>query len=129
MGGLLAAGAAWVIGKTALGVRSDYLAIATLGIAEIIIAVLKNEDWMSRGVKNVIGLPRPVPYEIDLQNSTSFVERAAGFGFDPVEASTLWVKLLYIALFAVVLILLLWMSQRALHSPWGRMLRAIRDTP
>ncbi|OZB17911.1 MAG: branched-chain amino acid ABC transporter permease, partial [Rhodobacterales bacterium 34-62-10] len=31
VGGLLAAGVAWVIGKTALGLRSDYLAIATLG--------------------------------------------------------------------------------------------------
>ena len=69
VGGLLAAGAAWIIGKTALGLRSDYLAIATLGIAEIIIAVLKNEDWLDRGVKNVIGLPRPVPYEVDLQRS------------------------------------------------------------
>ncbi|MCX8227847.1 MAG: branched-chain amino acid ABC transporter permease, partial [Sulfitobacter sp.] len=34
---------------------------------------------------------------------------------------------LYIVLFAAVLLLLLWMSQRALNSPWGRMLRAIRD--
>ena len=127
LGGLFAAGAAWVIGKTALGLRSDYLAIATLGIAEIIIAVLKNEDWLTRGVKNVIGVPRPVPYEIELQGSASFVERAAGFGFNPVEASTLWVKVLYILLFGVVLVILLWMSQRALHSPWGRMLRAIRD--
>jgi branched-chain amino acid transport system permease protein len=64
---LLAAVSAWGIGKTALGLRSDYLAIATLGIAEIIIAVMKNEDWLARGVKNVIGLPRPVPYEVDLQ--------------------------------------------------------------
>jgi branched-chain amino acid transport system permease protein len=127
VGGLFAAGAAWVIGKTALGLRSDYLAIATLGIAEIIIAVLKNEDWLTRGVKNVIGVPRPVPYEIDLQNDPAFVERAAGLGFSPVEASTLWVKVLYIALFAVVLLVLMWMAQRALHSPWGRMLRAIRD--
>jgi len=127
VGGLLAAGAAWIIGKTALGLRSDYLAIATLGIAEIIIAILKNEDWLSRGVKNVIGIPRPVPYEIDLQNDPSFVERAAQLGFDPVEGSTLWIKVLYVALFASVLLILLWMSQRALHSPWGRMLRAIRD--
>ena len=42
VGGLMAAGAAWIIGKTALGLRSDYLAIATLGISEIIIAILKN---------------------------------------------------------------------------------------
>ncbi len=127
VGGLLAAGAAWIIGKTALGLRSDYLAIATLGIAEIIIAVLKNEDWLSRGVKNVIGLPRPVPYEIDLQNDPAFVERASGLGIDPVTASTLYVKLAYAALFAVVLIVLLILAQRALHSPWGRMMRAIRD--
>ncbi|MFC6638289.1 branched-chain amino acid ABC transporter permease [Sulfitobacter sp. JBTF-M27] len=127
VGGLFAAAAAWIIGKTALGLRSDYLAIATLGIAEIIIAVLKNEDWLTRGVKNVIGVPRPVPYEIDLQNSAAFVERAAGLGFDPVESSTLWVKFLYIILFAAVLLILMWMAQRALHSPWGRMLRAIRD--
>ncbi|MCX7559789.1 branched-chain amino acid ABC transporter permease [Sulfitobacter sp. F26204] len=127
VGGLFAAAAAWLIGKTALGLRSDYLAIATLGIAEIIIAILKNEDWLTRGVKNVIGVPRPVPFEIDLQNDPAFVERAAAFGMDPVEGSTLYVKVLYILLFAAVLLLLMWMSQRALHSPWGRMLRAIRD--
>ena len=127
VGGLFAAGAAWVIGKTALGLRSDYLAIATLGISEIIIAVLKNEDWMSRGVKNVIGIPRPLPYEIDLQNDPAFVERAASFGLDATMASTLYVKIGYALLFAVVLIVLLWLSQKALNSPWGRMMRAIRD--
>ncbi|MGR3374951.1 branched-chain amino acid ABC transporter permease [Pseudooceanicola nanhaiensis] len=127
VGGLLAAGAAWIIGKTALGLRSDYLAIATLGIAEIVVAVMKNEDWLARGVKNVSGLPRPVPYEIDLQNAPEFTERAASLGFDPVTASTLWVKLLYAGLFAVVLAILLILAQRALHSPWGRMMRAIRD--
>ncbi|MEP4981438.1 branched-chain amino acid ABC transporter permease [Ascidiaceihabitans sp.] len=127
VGGLLAAGVAWMIGKTALGLRSDYLAIATLGISEIIIAVMKNEDWMARGVKNVVGLPRPAPYEIDLQNSTSFVERASGLGLDPVTASTLWVKVIYAGLFTTVLVVLFVMAQRALHSPWGRMMRAIRD--
>ena len=127
VGGLLAAGAAWVIGKTALGLRSDYLAIATLGISEIVVAVLKNEDWLTRGVKNVNGIPRPVPYEIDLQNDPLFVERAASFGLDPTMASTLFVKILYALLFASVLIILLWLSQKALNSPWGRMMRAIRD--
>jgi len=127
IGGLLAAGAAWLIGKTALGLRSDYLAIATLGIAEIIISVLKNEDWLSRGVKNVVGVPRPLPYEIDLQNDPGFVERAASFGMDPVTASTLYVKLGYAILFLIVLVVLLWMAEKALKSPWGRMMRAIRD--
>ncbi len=128
VGGLLAAGAAWIVGKTALGLRSDYLAIATLGIAEIIIAVLKNEDWLSRGVKNVVGIPRqPVPFEIDLQNMPGFVERMRDWGFDPVTASSIVVKLSYAGLFTAVLLLLLWLSQMALNSPWGRMMRAIRD--
>lgn len=127
VGGLLAAGAAWLIGKTALGLRADYLAIATLGIAEIIIAVLKNEDWLSRGVKNVVGVPRPVPYERDLQADPDFVERAAGFGLDPVTASTIWVKVEYAALFAAVLVVVFVLAQLALRSPWGRMVRAIRD--
>ncbi|MCR8547186.1 branched-chain amino acid ABC transporter permease [Salipiger sp. P9] len=127
VGGLLAAGVAWLIGKTALGLRSDYLAIATLGIAEIIIAVMKNEDWLARGVKNVIGLPRPLPYEIDLQNDPGFVERAAGLGLDPTTASTLYVKLGYSLLFTAVLVIVLVLAQLALNSPWGRMMRAIRD--
>ncbi len=127
VGAVLAAGAAWIVGKTALGLRSDYLAIATLGIAEIIIAVLKNEDWLTRGVKNVIGIPRPVPYEIDLQNSESFVARMTSWGFDPVASSSITVKLAYSGLFLVVLLILLWLAQTALNSPWGRMMRAIRD--
>lgn len=127
VGGLLAAGVAWVIGKTALGLRSDYLAIATLGIAEIIVAVMKNEDWLARGVKNVIGLPRPVPYEIDLQNSASFVERANSFGWDVTTFSSIYVKLNYAVLFAIVLFIIFMMAQLALNSPWGRMMRAIRD--
>lgn len=127
VGALFAAGAAWAIGKTALGLRSDYLAIATLGIGEIIIAVMKNEDWLARGVKNVIGIPRPVPYEVDLQRSPGFVDWAAGFGADPVTASTVVVKLLYAGLFVAVLLALLWASEMALKSPWGRMMRAVRD--
>ena len=127
IGGLLAAGAAWLIGKTALGLRSDYLAIATLGIAEIIIAIMKNEDWLARGVKNVIGIPSPLPSAIELQQGEGFAERAASWGADPVTASTIAVKLGYAGLFAAVLIILLVLMQLALNSPWGRMMRAIRD--
>ena len=126
-GGLLAAGVAWLIGKTALGLRSDYLAIATLGISEIIIAVMKNEDWLSRGVKNVIGLPRPVPYEIELQESAGFIEHTTALGLDPVTSSSIVVKLGYAGLFSIVLVIVLILAQLALASPWGRMMRAIRD--
>ncbi|MEZ5652395.1 MAG: branched-chain amino acid ABC transporter permease [Burkholderiaceae bacterium] len=144
VGGLLAAAAAWLIGRIALGLRSDYLAIATLGISEIVIAMLKNEDWLTRGVKNVAGLDRPVPYELDLQASQGFIDLVARLnaaelaGLAPavhdsrlqsmvIDASSLAVKLCYAGLFALVLIILFVLSQRALSSPWGRMMRAIRD--
>ncbi|MCR9069056.1 MAG: branched-chain amino acid ABC transporter permease [Rhodobacteraceae bacterium] len=127
VGGLLAAGAAWLIGKTALGLRSDYLAIATLGIAEIIISILKNEDWLARGVKNVTGIPRPVPYEVDLQEAPWFLDLVTRLGADYVTFSSIFVKLCYAALFITVLAILIWLVEKAWNSPWGRMMRAIRD--
>jgi len=129
VGGLFAAAAAWAIGKTALGLRSDYLAIATLGIAEIVVTAMKSEDWMARGVKNFIHLPRPwpVPYEVDLQKEAWFTTLCADWGLDVVTASTILVQLVYAAMFGLVLLALIWLLERALNSPWGRMMRAIRD--
>ena len=129
VGGVFAAGAAWLVGKISLGLRSDYLAIATLGISEIIVAMLKFEDWLTRGVKNVIGLPRPllVPYEVELQQSQAFIDFSEQIGVSAVDFSSILVKLCYAVLFAVVLLIILYLSEKALNSPWGRMMRAIRD--
>ena len=145
VGGLFAAGVAFVIGKITLGLRSDYLAIATLGISEIIIAVLKHEDWLSRGVKNVIGLKRPVPYEIDLQKTDWFISFISYLNTSKlstisdsleskkllnqlvIEGSSIFVKLSYMILFTVVLLFILYLANKAQVSPWGRMMRAIRD--
>jgi branched-chain amino acid transport system permease protein len=127
IGGVLAAGVAWFIGKVALGLRSDYFAIATLGISEIVIAILKNEDWLARGVKNVTGLERPVPREIILQGDIWFNNFTNWLGMDVISASTIFVKLCYAGLFVIVLLIVVALSERALNSPWGRMMRAIRD--
>lgn len=127
IGGLFAGGAAWIVGKITLGLRTDYLAIATLGISEIIVAGLKNEDWLTRGVKNVVALPRPVPYEINLQRSEWFINWCIKLGVEPVTFSSIFVKLCYASLFTVVLLIVLYLSEKALRSPWGRMMRAIRD--
>jgi len=145
VGGAFAAAVAWGIGHITLGLRSDYFAIATLGISEIVIAILKNEDWLARGVKNVTGLRRPVPYESDLQTSESFIsavqwwfgdglasisnagEREAALGKHIIQSATMAVKLGYTALFLIVLLIILGLSVKALNSPWGRMMRAIRD--
>jgi|TARA_X000000950_G_scaffold283921_1_gene385894 branched-chain amino acid transport system permease protein len=127
VGGIFAAGAAWVVGKISLGLRSDYLAIATLGISEIIIYFLKFEEWLTRGVKNVTGLPRPVPYEIELKQSPAFQSWASGFDMSIETVASITVKLCYAGLFSVVLLVVLYLSEVALRSPWGRMMRAIRD--
>ena len=127
IGGLLAAMIAYVIGKISLGLRSDYLAIATLGISEIIIYILKNEDWLSRGVKNVNGLPRPVPYEIDLQSEPWVLELTKFVNIPVSEISSIIVKLSYSCIFLLILIGILLLLEIAQKSPWGRMMRAIRD--
>ncbi|HVH03529.1 MAG TPA: branched-chain amino acid ABC transporter permease [Amaricoccus sp.] len=127
VGGLFAAGAAYLVGKIALGLRSDYLAIATLGIAEIILAVLKNENWLTRGVKNVTGIPRPIPDERALQAAPWLQDLAASFGATPQTAAAIVWRLGFAILFVIVLGIILWLAERALRSPWGRMMRAIRD--
>ncbi|MCI4664266.1 MAG: branched-chain amino acid ABC transporter permease [Neomegalonema sp.] len=109
VGGLLAAAAAYGIGKACLGLRSDYLAIATLGAAEIIRAVLKNEDWLTRGTLTVSPLPWPTPKQDGLLISAEL----ARIGYSIVIA--LLIALYYLAL------------TRAYKAPWGRMIRAIRD--
>ena len=145
VGAFFAGALAYIIGKIALGLRADYLAIATLLISEIVIAVIKHEDWLSRGVKNVIGLKRPVPYEVDLQTKEWFINLVAKFNQRSlnliadtlekqellkqlvIESSTVFIKLCFAGLFTIVVIILLILTQKALYSPWGRMMRAIRD--
>tara|TARA_B100001057_G_scaffold162760_1_gene163421 strand:+ start:945 stop:2273 length:1329 start_codon:yes stop_codon:yes gene_type:complete len=145
VGAFFAAGLAFVVGKVALGLRADYLAIATLLISEIVISIIKHEDWLARGVKNVIGLDRPVPYEVNLQTTEWFINLVAKFNSGKlelisnisdkqaalnqlvIEGSSVFVKLCYSGLFLIVVVTLLIVTQKALYSPWGRMMRAIRD--
>ena len=144
-GAFLAAGLAFVVGKIALGLRADYLAIATLLIAEIVVSIIKHEDWLARGVKNVIGLKRPAPYEINLQQTPWFIDLVEKFYSGKlalinsvsekqevlnqlvIKASSIYVKLCFTGLFLTVVVILLIVTQKALYSPWGRMMRAIRD--
>ena len=106
-GGVIAGCLAWFVGHICLGLRSDYLAIATLGIAEIIKAVLKNADWLTRGTLTVSPLPWPVP--------------------TPGEIGFISSRALYLAVTAVLIAIIFWLLQRAYSAPWGRMIRAIRD--
>ncbi|MET0942663.1 MAG: branched-chain amino acid ABC transporter permease [Mesorhizobium sp.] len=107
LGGLAAGGLGWAMGKITLGLRADYMAIATLGIAEIVKAFLKNADWLTKGTLTVSPLPWPVP----TPNELGFVlSRAA-----------------YLSVTATLIVILYILFERAWASPWGRMMRAIRD--
>ncbi len=106
-GGAVAGLVGYFIGRICLGLRSDYLAIATLGIAEIIKALLKNADWLTRGTLTVSPLPWPVPA--------------------PAEIGFVGSRAAYLAVTAVLIVAIYILLQRAYHAPWGRMMRAIRD--
>ena len=79
---------------------------------------MKNEGWLTRGVLNVTGLPSPVPTAKALQEAP--YELA-------IDASLIINKLMFIAIIIVFLAVFLWLAHRVLQSPWGRMMRAIRD--
>jgi branched-chain amino acid transport system permease protein len=114
VGGVLAGAVAWVIGRICLGLRTDYLAIATIGIAEIIRALLKNMDWLTRGTLTVSPLPWPVPVPAE----TGIASQTLAFSF---------ARGLFLSIVVIVVALIFLLLQRAYGSAWGRMMRAIRD--
>ena len=107
IGGVLAGVVGYFIGHVCLGLRSDYLAIATLGIAEIIKAFLKNSEWLTRGTATVSPLPWPTP--------------------GPAELGFTLARAVYLSITAAVIAVIFFLLHRAYHAPWGRMVRAIRD--
>jgi branched-chain amino acid transport system permease protein len=115
-GGVLVAIIAWIIGRITLGLRTDYLAIATIGISEILRNFVKNMDWLTRGTLAVSPVPWPVPQPQDLQ--------AGGMSIDD---SFLMARLGFIAVLLVFCVIAFFLMNRAYAGPWGRMMRAIRD--
>lgn len=94
---------ALVIGLITVNLRSDYLAIATIGIAEIVRLVLKNESWLTNGVRGISSIPGP---------------------FD--ELSGITEGMAYLATLLVFVGGVYWVCERLFRSPWARVLRAIR---
>ena len=110
--GLIAAGVtsgilAFLVGIPTLRLRGDYLAIVTIGVAEILRYVVINEKWLTRGVQGIRNIKRPFE---------SFFA-AAGLHSDII---LLVLTLAILALFFII-------SNRLYISPFGRVLRAIRE--
>jgi branched-chain amino acid transport system permease protein len=101
---VLSGGIALLIGLLCVNLRTDYLAIATIGIGEIIRLVLKNEEWLTNGVRGIPGIPRPF----------------AEYGQDVRQ-------LLFLLAVGLVIVLVYLALERAARAPWGRVQRAVRD--
>lgn len=93
-----------VVCFSTLRLRDDYLAIVTLGFAEVVRVVASNEVWLTGGTDGISGVPLMVP-------------RDAGLGF---HAGTLAIVLVAVAG-------VYGLQRRLLRAPWGRTLRAIRE--
>ena len=100
----LAALAGAGLAMVALRLREDYLAIVTLGFAEVLRLFLLNEAWLTRGANGVTAIPRPLH------------ARFAGY-YD----------LFYLALVLAAVGLVYLALERLRRSPFGRVLRAIRE--
>lgn len=129
--GLLAAAlvcgiVAWLIGIPTLRLKADYLAIATIGIAEIIRLVLKNESWLTNGVWGLQQIPSPLygPIHSGAAGLLKGHPNWPSWVHDLVSKAYNWFYLLLVlfVLFSLYLIL-----ERLVRSPWGRVLKAIRE--
>lgn len=93
------------IGIPTLKLREDYLAITTIGIAETIRLVFNNERWLANGPRGLMGLPQPLQEWINPRHY----------------------NYLYLVIILLILVVIYLAIEQVIRSPWGRVLRAIRE--
>jgi branched-chain amino acid transport system permease protein len=96
---------AFLVSIPALRLREDYLAIATIGIAELLRRVTIEERGLVNGTRGLPGIPRPL-----------------GNLVEPDEY-----KFVILGIAVAVLVLVYIAVERGIRSPWGRVLRALRE--
>jgi branched-chain amino acid transport system permease protein len=101
---VLAAAAAWPLGAVALRLSGHYLAIVTLGFSESVRMVIQKEEWLTRGVHGLPGIPRL-------------------FGEWGGRQADWWI----LASLVLVVPTAFWTIHRIIRSPFGRTITAIRD--
>jgi branched-chain amino acid transport system permease protein len=111
--GVAVAGAlvlALLIGLPTVTLRGDYLAIATLGLAEVVRLVFLSEAQWTNGTAGLYGIP-------EIYEGIPLLSRVTG----RVETAAVNVVVVAVAVVAV------WLLLRRVHrSPWGRVQRLIR---
>ncbi len=101
---LVAALLALCVGWITIRLRADYLAIATIGIGEIVRLFLKNEAWLTNGVRGMDRIDRPL-----------------------IDRGDYGSNLVYMLIVLLLVLAVYLLFERARRSPWGRVLRAVRD--
>jgi branched-chain amino acid transport system permease protein len=102
---MLAGLAGWAVARICVRLKSDYLAMASIGIAEILRLVIVNESWLTNGSLGISGVPRPLGGLLQGRST----------------------DILYLAFVWLIVLLGYLVSERLRDSPWGLSLRAIRD--
>ncbi len=96
---------AFLLSIPALRLREDYLAITTIGIAELLRRITIEEQWLVNGTRGLPGIPRPLSGWVDIDDY----------------------KFVIFGIAVAVLILVYLAVERGIRSPWGRVLRAQRE--
>jgi branched-chain amino acid transport system permease protein len=106
MGAALTCGiVAFLIGIPTLRLGEDYLAISTLGIAETFRLIFNNEKWLANGARGLTGIPQPLHEIVDPK----------------------YYNYIYLVIILFMLAVIYFLIERAIRSPWGRVLRAVRE--
>jgi branched-chain amino acid transport system permease protein len=127
--GVLAAGAiaavvGFLVSIPVLRLRTDFLAIATLGIAEIIRLIFQNERWLANGPQPLRGIPRPL-FCLFKEPTCSWLPQPVADWLAPLgQRDYIY---FYFVVVAVILAVVYYLLERISRSPWGRVLRAVRD--
>lgn len=104
VGAFLASLLGVVIAYPSLRLKGDYLALATFGSGVIVYSIAKNWMSLTRGPMGLPGIP--------------------GFSLFGFQLSAIWSYLILVAFFVL---LTLFTINRVVHSPFGRILRGIRE--
>lgn len=102
---IVSGGLGFLIAIPTLRLREDYLAIATLGLATIIVLVIQNFPDATGGVFGLGGIARP---------------------FQFYQQSNL-TDLAFAIFAAVIFVIAVILIERMSRSPWGRVMRALRE--
>ena len=103
--GLVCGILAFLVAIPTLRLREDYLAITTIGIAELLRRITIEETWLVNGTRVLGSIPQPLS---DVVDSGDY-------------------KYLYLGLSVGFLALIYFALERSVRSPWGRVLRALRE--